>query len=100
MKIPRATDALRRLVRLGRGMGIEPGDGQSGPANKDEPKRSFLAVGIGLGVAIGTALSVATDQYAYVGVGIAIGVALGVALDNRKPQGPESGESSAGVDQP
>ena len=75
-------------------MGTEPGDGVNDKAGKGASKHSFLGFGVALGVAIGTALSVATDQYAYLGVGIAIGVALGVAFDNRKPQVPESEEPS------
>lgn len=79
---------------------MEPADDQGDQPNRNEPKRSFLGVGIALGVSIGTALSVATDQYAYLGVGIATGVALGAAFDNRMPPRPEVGESPAGADQP
>jgi hypothetical protein len=65
--------------------------------------RSFIGIGLALGVAIGSALGVAMDNLAVgIGAGIAIGAGLGVALDasqRRKGGGPENSAPLDGRDQ-
>ena len=101
MRIPPATDAIRRLTRLAGLMGKTPEDGEGQEPAADERDYSSLGIGIALGVSIGSGLSIATGQYAFVGAGIAIGVALGFALEKKKSAGPENPPAGApsGTDQ-
>ena len=68
-----------------------PGSGYGDEAGSDEAEYQYLGVGIALGTGIGTALSVALDNWGLLGAGIGIGVALGVALSHRnsKPGSPD-----------
>lgn len=60
----------------------------------DTVRNRYMGVGIALGVGIGTALSVATDNWGLLGAGLAIGVALGVALGVSQP-GPGGASDAA-----
>lgn len=42
-----------------------------------------------IGLAIGVALSLGTDNWGLLGVGVAIGVAFGVAMDDEKDPGDD-----------
>jgi len=50
----------------------------------DEPRRpQLIGAGLAIGDGVGTALSAATDNAAWIGSGIALGVAIGAGLDRR-----------------
>jgi len=60
---------------------------------------AFLPIGIGMGMAIGTALGVALDNLAMgIGLGVAIGAGLGVAMMGAASRKADKDDKSDGTD--
>lgn len=54
------------------------------PEERKKRLNEYMALGIGIGLMFGAAVSVALGNFAFIGLGLPIGLAIGIALAQRE----------------